>query len=61
MKGKRFTEEQITYALHQAEGGMPVVDVCRQLGVSEASVYLWKKEVRQARHDGDPGDASAAR
>ena len=42
MKGKRFTEEQITYALRQAEGGTPVVDVCRQLGVSEASFYLWK-------------------
>jgi putative transposase len=43
MKGKRFTEEQITYALRQAEGGTPVADVCRQLGVSEASFYLWKK------------------
>ena len=42
MKGKRFTEEQITYALRQAEGGTPVVDVCRQLGVSEASFYLWE-------------------
>jgi hypothetical protein len=31
MKGKRFTDEQITYALRQAEGGTPVVDVCRQL------------------------------
>jgi putative transposase len=40
MKGKRFTEEQINYALRQAEGGTPVVDVCRQLGVSEASFYL---------------------
>ena len=44
MKGKRFTEEQITYALRQVEGGTPVVDVCRQLGVSEASFYLWKKK-----------------
>ena len=44
MKGKRFTEEQITYALRQAEGGTLVVDVCRQLGVSEASFYLWKKK-----------------
>ena len=44
MKGKRFTEEQIAYALRQAEGGTPVVDVCRQLGVSEASFYLWKKK-----------------
>src|SRR5271163_1967103 len=44
MKGKRFTEEQITYALRQAEGGTPVADVCRQLGVSEASFYLWKRK-----------------
>ena len=43
MKGKRFTEEQITYARRQAEGGTPVVDVFRQLGVSKASFYLWKK------------------
>jgi putative transposase len=44
MKGKRYTEGQITYALRQAEGGTPVPDVCRQLGVSEASFYLWKKK-----------------
>jgi hypothetical protein len=36
MKRSRFTEEQIAYALRLAEGGTPVVDVCRQLGVSEA-------------------------
>jgi putative transposase len=44
MKGKRYTEEQITYALRQAESGTQVADVCRQLGVSEASFYLWKKK-----------------
>ena len=44
MKGKRFTELQSIYALRQAEGGTPVVDVCRQLGVSEANFYLWKKK-----------------
>jgi putative transposase len=44
MKGKRFTEEQITYALRQAESGTPVADVCRQLVVSEASFYLWQKK-----------------
>ena len=44
MKGKRFTDEQITYALRQAESGTPVAEVCRQLGVSEASFYLWKKK-----------------
>jgi len=44
MKKSRFTEEQIMYALRQAEGGTPVADVCRQLGVSEASFYIWKKK-----------------
>jgi len=44
MKGKRFTDEQITYALRQAESGTPVAEVCRQLGVSEASFYLWKRK-----------------
>ena len=43
MKKIRFTEEQITYALHQVEGGTPPADVCRQLGCSEASFYIWKK------------------
>lgn len=44
MKKSRFTEEQITYALRQAESGTPVSDVCRQLGVSEATFYVWKKK-----------------
>lgn len=44
MKKSRYTEEQITYALRQAESGTPVADVCRQLGVSEASFYVWKKK-----------------
>ncbi|MDH5311971.1 MAG: transposase [Gammaproteobacteria bacterium] len=44
MKRSRFTEEQINYALRQAESGTPVADVCRQLGVSEASFYVWKKK-----------------
>jgi putative transposase len=43
MKKTRFTEEQITYALRQVESGTPPADVCRQLGCSEASFYLWKK------------------
>ena len=44
MKKSRFTEEQITYALRLADGGTPVVDVCRQIGVSEATYYTWRKK-----------------
>src|SRR5688572_18923767 len=44
MKKSRYTEEQIACALRQAASGTPVADVCRQMGVSEASFYLWKKK-----------------
>ena len=44
MKRKRFTEEQITYALRQAESGTPVAEICRKLSVSEQSFYRWKRK-----------------
>jgi len=44
MKRSRYTEEQIAYALRQAEAGMPVADVCRQMGISEASFYVCRKK-----------------
>jgi len=44
MKKKRFTEEQITFALRQAESGTSVEEVIRRLGVSEATFYRWKKK-----------------
>jgi putative transposase len=44
MKRSRFSEEQIVYAIRQAESGIPVSDLCRQLGVSEATFYTWKKQ-----------------
>jgi transposase len=46
MKKSKFTEEQIAYALRQVESGTPPADVCRQLGVSEATFYIWKKKLR---------------
>lgn len=44
MKRSKFTEEQIAYALRQAEAGTPVSDVCRQIGVSESTFFAWKKK-----------------
>jgi putative transposase len=44
MKRSRFSEEQIAYALRQVESGTPPADVCRQLGISEATLYVWKKK-----------------
>jgi putative transposase len=44
MKRSKFSEEQVVYALRQAEGGTPVGDLCRQLGVSDATFYAWRKK-----------------
>ena len=44
MKKTRFTDEQIAFALRQAEMGTPVVEVCRKMGVTEQSFYRWKKK-----------------
>ena len=43
MKKKRFSVEQITAVLQQVTGGIPVGDVCRQVGISEQTFYRWKK------------------
>ena len=44
MKRKRFTEEQIAFALMQAESGTPVEEICRKIGASGATFYRWKKK-----------------
>jgi putative transposase len=44
MGKKHFTEEQIAFALRQAESGTPVAELIRRLGVSEQTFYRWKKE-----------------
>lgn len=43
MKKSRYTEEQITFALKQAELSTPVAEVCRKLGISDATFYTWRK------------------
>ena len=42
MKRSRFTEERIIGILKEHEAGVPVADLCRKHGVSNASVYKWK-------------------
>jgi putative transposase len=43
VKKSRYTEEQIAYALRQAETGTPVAEVIRRMGISEQTFYRWKK------------------
>jgi len=54
MKTNRFTTEQIISVLKGAEAGMPVKELCRKYGMSDASLYNWK-----AKYGGMP--ASEAR
>lgn len=44
MKRKRFSVEQIVAILKQAEVGVPVVELCRQAGITEQTFYRWKKQ-----------------
>ncbi len=44
MKRSKFTEQQIAFALKQAELGIPVEEVCRKMGISDATFYNWKKK-----------------
>jgi putative transposase len=43
MKRKLYTDEQVAFALRQAEAGAAVAEVCRKMGVSEATFFRWKK------------------
>jgi putative transposase len=44
MKKSKFTEEQIAFALRQGELGTPVAEVCRKMGVCEATYFRWKQK-----------------
>jgi len=44
VKRSKFTEQQIAYALKQAELGTPVEEVCRKMGISDATFYNWRKK-----------------
>jgi putative transposase len=44
MKKSKFTEEQITFALKQAETGTTVEEICRKMSISQATFYAWRKK-----------------
>lgn len=44
MRKSKFTQEQIAYALRQAEQGTAVAELCRKMGVSEQIFYTWRKK-----------------
>jgi putative transposase len=44
MRKSRFSEAQIVAALRQAEGGVPVAELCRKLEVTETTFYRWKRQ-----------------
>jgi putative transposase len=45
MKKSKFTEQQIVFALKQAETGVPFAEVCCKLGISEATFFNWKRKL----------------
>ncbi|MGI9570644.1 MAG: transposase, partial [Desulfobulbia bacterium] len=44
MKRSKFTDEQICFALKMADTGTKVSEVCRKMGISDATFYNWKKK-----------------
>jgi putative transposase len=44
MKKSKFTEEEIAFALRQAESGTRVAEVCRKMGIAEQTFFRWKKK-----------------
>lgn len=44
MKKSSFTDEQIAFALKQAETGTPIADIIRKMEISEQTFYRWKKK-----------------
>ncbi len=44
MPRKRFTEEQIAFAIRQHESGTAVAEIIRKLGIAEQTFYRWKKK-----------------
>jgi putative transposase len=54
-KKSNFTDERIADAVQQADAGLPVADICREPGISEATLFRWESRY------GEPGTAEARR
>lgn len=59
MRKSRCTDEQVAFALKQAELGTPVAEVCRKMVVSEATFFRWKQNAVRVRLSAHPYPASA--
>lgn len=44
MKASRFSDAQKAFILRQGEDGMPVAEICRKAGISQATYFNWKKK-----------------
>jgi putative transposase len=44
MKASRFSDAQKAFILKQGADGMPVADICRKAGISQATYFNWKKK-----------------
>jgi putative transposase len=44
VKKSRFTDEQIAFALKQAETGTRIDEICRKMGISDATFYKWRQK-----------------
>jgi putative transposase len=61
MPKKGHTEEQIVAVLRQAEAGEKVSELCRKVGISEATYYAWKKQYAGLLYTGRPQCHSSIR
>ena len=44
MARKRYTEEQIVHILKEASAGLPISELCRKYGISDATFYNWRTQ-----------------
>ena len=44
MKASRFTDAQKAFILKKGEAGVPVSEICREAGISQATYFNWKKK-----------------